>query len=451
MAYVFQTFRKDGTPHPKWKYQYKDRWNRKRTATGYMSKRDTERLANRIEEDERQIRQGIKEVPKPCAVDHDIHTVVQDYLNWGNTCGGREGNPWGKKHALERKSKLTWWIDQLNLKKLKDLKTGLTSVEKLLQNLKGENKSNKTIANYAEAIHAFCEWCVNREYFADSPLKKLTRIKMDVQTERRSLTTDEIQRLLDVAPLERKVLYKVALCTGLRANELRELTVRHLDIDNCGLHLDPAWTKNRKKGFQPLPEDLVKELVQLIESGLVDDKYLKNYVRKECNDVPQGRLLYILQNPVKAFNEDLKNAAIPKITDEGKLDFHALRTTFSTMVVESDANLKEIQTMVRHSNPNITMNRYAKNRKGRSHQIANQIYERVIQTSEIDKKSTPIDTAGQKLSRKLAQLSTKENNADSVTLINKGSCERIRKWRRRELNPRPKMGLPVSATCLVSG
>ena len=35
------------------------------------------------------------------------------------------------------------------------------------------------------------------------------------------------------------------------------------------------------------------------------------------------------------------------MTDEGKLDFHALRTTFTTLVLESGATVKEMQTLCR--------------------------------------------------------------------------------------------------------
>jgi integrase len=47
----------------------------------------------------------------------------------------------------------------------------------------------------------------------------------------------------EITPLE------TAFLSGLRANELRHLTLDHLDLDRCGLHLDAVWTKNRQPGF----------------------------------------------------------------------------------------------------------------------------------------------------------------------------------------------------------
>jgi len=52
---------------------------------------------------------------------------------------------------------------------------------------------------------------------------------------------------------KRTIEIRYRLYTGLRLNEIRSLTVTDLDVENPGLRLDGAWTKNRKFGFQPLP------------------------------------------------------------------------------------------------------------------------------------------------------------------------------------------------------
>ena len=66
------------------------------------------------------------------------------------------------------------------------------------------------------------------------------------EVRRRAMTPDEVTRLLTVCPPERRLLYETALFSGLRSNELRHLTLEHLDR-----------TKNREEGFQPLPRALL--------------------------------------------------------------------------------------------------------------------------------------------------------------------------------------------------
>jgi len=61
----------------------------------------------------------------------------------------------------------------------------------------------------------------------------------------------------------------------------------------------------------------------------------------------------------------LRPPGIPKLTDEGKFDFHAARTAYITFLLESGATVKEAQTLARHSTPTLTMNTYARTRDSR--------------------------------------------------------------------------------------
>lgn len=170
------------------------------------------------------------------------------------------------------------------------------------------------------------------------------------------MTVDEVQRLLASAAPQHRLLYEVAVCTGLRKGEIRSLTVAHLNVARSGVHLDAAWTKNRQAGFQPLPKRLAGALAEEATDKDNDD-----------------RLLWCPSNTDRTIAQDLEKAGIPAVTDEGKLDFHALRTTFTTLVIESGASVKEAQTLLRHSTPILTMNTYARVRKGALQNVADQV------------------------------------------------------------------------------
>ena len=79
---------------------------------------------------------------------------------------------------------------------------------------------------------------------------------------------------------------------------------------------------------------------------------------------------------------DLEAAGIPKETKEGKLDFHGLRVSFVTLAVEVGANIREAQTLARHSTPESTANVYAKTRDARLAELAESIGERVLSGHE---------------------------------------------------------------------
>jgi integrase len=160
----------------------------------------------------------------------------------------------GETHARMRRSFLGFWEERLKIKTLADLKGILPRVEKTLRELKGKGRSGKTLRNYADGLAAFCDWCKKRDYLDHDPLEKLQPFDATPQTKRRALTPDEIRQLLAACQPNRKLTYEMALCTGLRAGELQALRVSHLDPSKGGVHLEAAWTKNRKGGFQPLPK-----------------------------------------------------------------------------------------------------------------------------------------------------------------------------------------------------
>ncbi len=354
MAGVRQTKRNDGTRHVKWRYWYLDLDGKRRWGTGTQNKAQTLRFARKLEEEHKEIRLGLRPKPHKNA-NRSFEEVKEDYLSWGRKHGGKSGHPWSPSHIRNKIRHLNWWQEKLNLQTVGDLYNGLSAVEKIIAQLEMA-RTAKTAANYAETIKSFCVWCRKRGLLKENPLQDLAPLPAAPETQRRALTPEEIRRLLNACNPKKRLLYSVALTTGLRANELRSITTRHLDVKNGGIILDERWTKNREPGFQPLPQTLMNELARTAQP--------------QWSDQP---LLDVTTQPAKFLDSDLKRAGIPKWTDEGKIDFHALRTTFTTLVIESGANQKEAMELARHATPLLTFNTYARARQPRLKEITEKV------------------------------------------------------------------------------
>lgn len=213
---------------------------------------------------------------------------------------------------------------------------------------KSNENAEETAANVVEALRALCLWAKRRGYLAENPLENMQGFDTTPQTIRRALTADEIRRFLDATPERRRLLYETALGSGLRAGELRALRVADLDAERCGLRLSASWTKNRKAGFQPISQALCAKLVAAVGGK-----------------GPGEALFFVATCPDEAFNRDLQRAGIPKHAPGGKLDFHALRTAYVTLVLESGADIKTAQTLARHSTAILTLNTYGRARPER--------------------------------------------------------------------------------------
>jgi len=333
-------------PHPRWRFEIIDWQGKRRIKTGYPTKTETEKLAQRVQSQEDEIRKGYR--PPPRSADkhgrRPFADVRDEYLEWGNSQGGHNGGKWSYMHRHQRDVRLKKLESLLGLEILSDLYGILPRFERVLREMQAGGLSGKTLNHFRETLHAFCEWSVSRGYLTDNPLKGLDKFNSEPLTHRRVLTLDEIESLLQTAPPDRGLVYEVALGTGLRAGELRALKVYDLNRDLRAINLRPEITKNRKPGLQPLPRELFDRLVQSVEG-------------KE----PDAPLLQITSHLCREMDKDLIAAGIPKnIIGQGKLDFHALRGTFITLLIENGGNVKEVQTLARHSDPRLTMNIYAK-------------------------------------------------------------------------------------------
>jgi len=413
-------------PSSSGRYQgfFTDEHGKKRYFTGSTGKVETRQIARKLEDDCRQVRLGYRE-PRQSHFKYRDRLFVEttgEYLEWGKAQGGHKGRPWSIFHANRKKRDLEIWSGLLGLRVLADLDNLLPRVERAIQGLSKDGKAGKTIANSIESLRSFIAWCVKRHYLSADPLADLGKIDTTPRSRYRALTIDETYRLLKAAPEYLRLTYVVAMLTGLRASELRSLTQAHLDTVNMGLRLEAAWTKNREAGFQPLPARLIRQLQAFADSGVVPELYRQFYTNFVF---PQNALLYVPSHPARELDKHLEASGIPKRTPEGKIAFHALRTSFVTFSYEAGASDLEAQRLARHSTPALTANVYGRTREPRLAEITQRMADRV-------------------LSGEFGAPVVYENSAGVTPQIVKyQSPQGLRAtgtdWRRGDSNPRPEM------------
>ena len=254
---------------------------------------------------------------------------AKEYIAWGASFGGKKGRPWSPDHARAVKDHLATWglifatLDEIHPKK----------VEREMAQMKLQRYAPASMRRRFEAIRGFVTWCLKREYLTKDPLKACVRPNGDPLKRRRAMTVEEIRKLItgDRTPSYRALLYDTAIETCLRLNELRQIPVSHLDVERCGIRLEPEWDKTREERFILLTPELTKQLAAAAEGKKPTDK-----------------LLQVPSNMVKCFDKDCLRAGIEKKTVEGVIDFHALRTTGITLIEEAGASDTEVRSLGRH-------------------------------------------------------------------------------------------------------
>jgi len=237
--------------------------------------------------------------------------------------------------------------------------------------------------------------------WTSTPWPALDSFNSAPKIQRRVATREELVRVLQAAPLDRQLLYETAFVSGLRRNELAQLTPAHVNLGNEALRLDPNWTKNRKPGLQPVPRSLLERLLAFAAAGFPDKIYRATYARSQSMNLPpKGPLLYVPAHTAAVIYRDMKRAGVDKVTPLGKLDFHALRTAYINFVLR-DLTLSptDMQDMARHGSLDMTKTVYGRARADRMRDAAARISNEFCVPSALppptpqnEKSATPVDT-----------------------------------------------------------
>jgi integrase len=292
------------------------------------------------------------------------------------------------------------------------------SMSRYLATLRAAGKAPKTQNEYLAAAKGFCGWCVKARRLAGNPLASVTRTAKGEKTyQRRALTLDESKRLLAVAG-PRRLVYLVAMRTGLRRAELRQLQWGDVYIDPCEktprIVLRAGTTKARRADVVDLHPDAVVEL----------------RAAKSDNAQPTDRVFASIPK-MATFKADLARAGIPHIDKSGFVaDFHGLRVTLNMELAKAGVDPSARMAIMRHTDIRLTMQTYADMR------ILNPA--RVVATLPSLRDDDQPDTGKAKLS-KTGTDDVPVKEADSVIALNRGfQCPRVSITGRNGGNERAK-------------
>jgi integrase len=145
-------------------------------------------------------------------------------------------------------------------------------VQKVLATLQAEGRSLGTCNHYRTAIKAFSKWRYDTHRMKEDALRGVRgyNAKEDRRHDRRTISLDELQRLiavaeqgpvvLGVAGPVRALVYRLAVATGLRYSEIASSRPESFDWKAPSVHVAACYTKNGQTAELPLPRDLVADL-----------------------------------------------------------------------------------------------------------------------------------------------------------------------------------------------
>jgi len=382
---VFRVWYKDGHNERKqvrkWWIQLRDHLNIIRRFPAFTDKAQSEALGRQIErlvnskiageQLEPQLSRWLEQIPKKlrdrfvknglldakrAAAGRLLKEHVEDYRKSLSAKGRTE------KYIAEIKSALDHIFTDCKFVLWSDISA--SRLECYLDDLRdgGNGISARTFNSNLKAVKQFCNWMVKNGRASESPVICLECLntETDKRHPRRALESDEIRCLLEAAAAAPKrfgmtgyarvLLYRLAIETGLRASELRSLTVSSFDFDHCTVTVEAGYSKHRRQDILPLKPETTAEL-----KGFLGDKIPGvNAFNMPSKD-----------RVAKMIKADLADAGIDYVNDAGRYaDFHSLRRTTGSLLAASGVHPKVAQTIMRHADINLTMSLYTHTLKG---------------------------------------------------------------------------------------
>ena len=233
-------------------------------------------------------------------------------------------------------------VKELDLKRFVDIDPSRLNAWAMRTAAAGE--SHRSVNTYLNAVKSFVNWAIE-EGRTDQPVKGIRMLPSKPVRPRRALSVEEFDRLVEAALARgapaRVMVYRVAVGTGLRKDEIATLTIDQIDTGPEPLiRLRGEDTKNGKADVLPISRQLADQLTGFVQ-GRTSGPVFKSVPRP------------------KTFKADLKEAGIEARRADGMtVDFHSLRTTYITWLMMSGVSPRTAQALARHSDIKLTMQTY---------------------------------------------------------------------------------------------
>jgi integrase len=269
MASVFKRTRDRGNRLASWYFAYVDADGVRRTEKGCPDKAATEAMARKAESEAELRRRGIIDAKADGWLAHDARPLADHVRDWHAYLLAKESTG---QHADLSRNRVARVIELARVDRI--LALAPSKIQAALKAIRDTGISLRSIHHYTSALKAFSRWLWRDGRAREHTLAHLTspNSETDRRRVRRALDAAELRRILDAAergPVvltltgpDRAMLYRLAMATGFRANELRTLTPEAFDLDG-----DPptvtakaAYSKRRRDDVQPIQPEMAAAL-----------------------------------------------------------------------------------------------------------------------------------------------------------------------------------------------
>jgi integrase len=222
-----------------------------------------------------------------------------------------------------------------------------TSIAAALAAYADSGVSQQTVRHGLSQTKWFLNWCVEDGRIPSNPIAGAKAPPVTEQKyRRRAATPEEIVKIVEAAgrkesthwkPQDRAMLIAIFLGAGFRKGDCIKLTPESFKLagDNPTITVEASSSKNRKAVVQPISAAFAAQLQEWMKGKRAGRRVFPSLT-------PKSRIAEMVR-------KCCKKAGVPFETRDGRLDGHAMRHTYGTMLGQSGNDIKTVQELMRHA------------------------------------------------------------------------------------------------------
>jgi integrase len=344
---------------------------RRVTVMGSPDLEVTVEMAQRIVRREERARLGLPQAEEDRLAEQDMRPIEEHLADWQATMEAEGSTPKHIRQFIDcargillgqkppaadakrgRGRVLQVQLDGVGARRISEIQP--SKVQREVGKVKAASKA-ATANRYLNAVRAFLNWGVSDRRWRANVCEHLPKYNVDEDRafHRRAITAQQFRHLLEVTEashdtiagltgLQRSLVYRFCVATGLRRKEVRAVRVSDMSYEGTpGVWVQAKVGKNRKRAFQPLPGSMVAEI--------------REHVKRRD---PADPLFDVPSNTARMLKKDLKAAGIPYETPDGRFDFHAIRHESGALLIAAGMHVTAVQKHMRHAQAKLTLDTY---------------------------------------------------------------------------------------------
>lgn len=238
-----------------------------------------------------------------------------------------------------------------------------------IDKLKEKGLKHTTINMMIQSFKSMLEVAVDWKLIKENPAKDIKNLKEE-HKEVEVYTNDEVMTLFEALDHDKphyRILFKLAVTTGMRKGELLALKWDNVDLEEGTIHVKETVSHLNKQFIFKEPKTKNSVRTISLPQFMIDE--LKQYhlhckkTRFKMGELyknPHNLLFHTINgNPITSSNISQKWKALTEQAGLKYIKFHALRHTSATILINQGLPAKIISSRLGHANVMTTLNIYA--------------------------------------------------------------------------------------------